>query len=119
MHKAYFKCKSCNRHWVKRNVYGPLKCGACECEVKPYRQLHVSRQDLVSARRTKVIVRPRQIAMYLSKTLTPRSLPEIGRRFGNRDHTTVLHAVRKVEDLITKDTQMAEDIETLKRLLDQ
>ena len=46
MHKAYFKCKSCNRHWVKRNVYGPLKCGACECEVKPYRQLHVSRQDL-------------------------------------------------------------------------
>ncbi|RAH99429.1 chromosomal replication initiator protein DnaA [Acuticoccus sediminis] len=80
---------------------------------------NVSRQDLVSARRTKVIVRPRQIAMYLSKTLTPRSLPEIGRRFGNRDHTTVLHAVRKVEDLITKDTQMAEDIETLKRLLDQ
>ncbi len=80
---------------------------------------NVSRQDLVSARRTKVIVRPRQIAMYLSKTLTPRSLPEIGRRFGNRDHTTVLHAVRKVEDLITKDNQMAEDIETLKRLLDQ
>ncbi|ORE94434.1 chromosomal replication initiator protein DnaA [Acuticoccus yangtzensis] len=80
---------------------------------------NVSRQDLVSARRTKVIVRPRQIAMYLSKTLTPRSLPEIGRRFGNRDHTTVLHAVRKVEELIQKDQQMAEDIETLKRLLDQ
>lgn len=80
---------------------------------------NVSRQDLVSARRTRVIVRPRQIAMYLAKTLTPRSLPEIGRRFGNRDHTTVLHAVRKVEDLITKDPQTAEDIETLKRLLDQ
>ena len=80
---------------------------------------NVSRQDLVSARRTRVIVRPRQIAMYLSKTLTPRSLPEIGRRFGNRDHTTVLHAVRKVEEMISKDPQTAEDIETLKRLLDQ
>lgn len=80
---------------------------------------NVSRQDLVSARRTRAIVRPRQIAMYLSKTLTPRSLPEIGRRFGNRDHTTVLHAVRKVEEILTNDKQMAEDIETLKRLLDQ
>ncbi|WP_420391430.1 chromosomal replication initiator protein DnaA [Acuticoccus sp.] len=79
----------------------------------------VSRHDLVSARRTRVIVRPRQIAMYLSKTLTPRSLPEIGRRFGNRDHTTVLHAVRKVEDMVKKDPQTAEDVETLKRLLDQ
>ncbi|MBJ3776090.1 chromosomal replication initiator protein DnaA [Acuticoccus sp. 2012] len=79
----------------------------------------VSRQDLVSARRTRIIVRPRQIAMYLSKTLTPRSLPEIGRRFGNRDHTTVLHAVRKVEEMIDRDPQVAEDIETLKRLLDQ
>jgi len=79
----------------------------------------VSKQDLVSARRTRVIVRPRQIAMYLSKTLTPRSLPEIGRRFGNRDHTTVLHAVRKVEEMIERDNQVAEDVETLKRLLDQ
>ncbi len=78
----------------------------------------VPKHDLISARRTRVIVRPRQIAMYLSKTLTPRSLPEIGRRFGNRDHTTVLHAVRKVEELIDRDTQMAEDVETLKRLLD-
>ena len=79
----------------------------------------VSRQDLVSARRTRTIVQPRQIAMYLSKTLTPRSLPEIGRRFGNRDHTTVLHAVRKIDGMIEKEPQVAEDIETLKRLLDQ
>lgn len=79
----------------------------------------VSKQDLVSARRTRVIVRPRQIAMYLSKVLTPRSLPEIGRRFGNRDHTTVLHAVRKVEKMVEAEPQVAEDIETLKRLLDQ
>ncbi len=79
----------------------------------------VSKQDLVSARRTRTIVMPRQIAMYLSKILTPRSLPEIGRRFGNRDHTTVLHAVRKIDGLLEKDSQLAEDIETLKRLLDQ
>ncbi|MEM8553118.1 MAG: chromosomal replication initiator protein DnaA [Pseudomonadota bacterium] len=79
----------------------------------------VSRQDLVSARRTRTIVGPRQIAMYLSKQLTPRSLPEIGRRFGNRDHTTVLHAVRKVDAMVMREPQVAEDIETLKRLLDQ
>ena len=61
---------------------------------------NVTRADLLSSRRTASVVRPRQIAMYLSKTLTLRSLPEIGRRFGGRDHTTVLHAVRKIEGLI-------------------
>lgn len=60
----------------------------------------VSVHDMLSSRRTKDVVRPRQIAMYLAKTLTPQSMPEIGRRSGNRDHTTVLHAVRKVEALL-------------------
>ena len=60
------------------------------------RQYNVSRADLLSSRRTANVVRPRQVAMYLAKTLTLRSLPEIGRRFGGRDHTTVLHAVRKI-----------------------
>ncbi|MEM7695717.1 MAG: chromosomal replication initiator protein DnaA [Pseudomonadota bacterium] len=78
----------------------------------------VSRQDLVSARRTRTIVLPRQIAMFLCKALTPRSLPEIGRRFGNRDHTTVLHAVRKIDKLLETEKQVQEDVETLKRLLD-
>ncbi|MGH2342262.1 chromosomal replication initiator protein DnaA [Segnochrobactraceae bacterium EtOH-i3] len=78
----------------------------------------VSRADLVSARRTRVIVRPRQIAMYLAKTLTLRSLPEIGRRFGGRDHTTVLHAVRKIEGELKTDAALADDMETLKRMLD-
>ena len=59
-------------------------------------RFNVSRADILSSRRTATVVRPRQIAMYLSKLLTPRSLPEIGRRFGGRDHTTVLHAVRKI-----------------------
>ena len=64
---------------------------------------NVSKHDLLSARRTRAIVRPRQIAMYLAKTMTPRSFPEIGKRFGGRDHTTVLHAVRKVEELAAAD----------------
>ena len=80
---------------------------------------NVSRQELVSNRRTRVIVKPRQIAMYLAKTLTPRSFPEIGRRFGGRDHTTVLHAVRKIEDLITADTKLSHEIELLKRLINE
>jgi chromosomal replication initiator protein len=80
---------------------------------------NVSRQELVSNRRTRVIVKPRQIAMYLSKTLTPRSFPEIGRRFGGRDHTTVLHAVRKIEELISADTKLSHEIELLKRLINE
>ena len=75
------------------------------------RQYNVSRSDLLSSRRTANVVRPRQVAMYLAKTLTLRSLPEIGRRFGGRDHTTVLHAVRKIEDLVGNDTALADEIE--------
>jgi chromosomal replication initiator protein len=83
------------------------------------RQYNVSRADLLSSRRTANVVRPRQIAMYLAKTLTLRSLPEIGRRFGGRDHTTVLHAVRKIEGLVDTDSTLAEEIELLKRLLQE
>jgi len=83
------------------------------------RQYNVSRSDLLSSRRTANVVRPRQVAMYLAKTLTLRSLPEIGRRFGGRDHTTVLHAVRKIEALVTKDTALCEEVESLKRQLQQ
>ena len=81
------------------------------------RQYNVSRADLLSSRRTANVVRPRQVAMYLAKILTLRSLPEIGRRFGGRDHTTVLHAVRKIEALAGNDSALADEIETLKRLL--
>jgi len=83
------------------------------------RQYNVSRADLLSSRRTANVVRPRQIAMYLAKTLTLRSLPEIGRRFGGRDHTTVLHAVRKIENLVGNDAALADEIEVLKRLLQE
>ncbi len=78
---------------------------------------NVSRADILSSRRTAVVVRPRQIAMYLAKVLTPRSLPEIGRRFGGRDHTTVLHAVRKIEGLAGSDQSLFEEIDLLKRML--
>lgn len=81
------------------------------------RQFNVNKNDLLSNRRTRVIVRPRQIAMYLAKVMTPRSLPEIGRRFGGRDHTTVLHAVRKIEALSAEDQKLAHEIELLKRLI--
>lgn len=81
------------------------------------RHYNVSKQDLLSNRRTRTIVKPRQVAMYLAKMLTPRSLPEIGRRFGGRDHTTVLHAVRKIEDLVGADQKLAQELELLKRLI--
>jgi chromosomal replication initiator protein len=80
---------------------------------------NVSRADILSERRTAAVVKPRQIAMYLSKALTPRSLPEIGRRFGGRDHTTVLHAVRKIEKAITEDRSLHDEVDLLKRMLQE
>ncbi|MGF1454691.1 MAG: chromosomal replication initiator protein DnaA [Alphaproteobacteria bacterium] len=74
--------------------------------------------DLLSPRRARVVTRPRQIAMYLAKQLTTRSLPDIGRRFGNRDHTTVMHAVKKVEELRRADPSIEQAVDTLRRLLE-
>jgi chromosomal replication initiator protein len=73
--------------------------------------------DMQSKRRSRVVARPRQVAMYLAKQLTPRSLPEIGRRFGGRDHTTVMHAVKKVDELLAEDDGLARDVESLRRRL--
>jgi chromosomal replication initiator protein len=74
--------------------------------------------DLTSARRARAVARPRQVAMYLAKTLTSKSLPEIGRGFGGRDHTTVIHAVKKIESLRESDSQLSEDVELLRRMLE-
>jgi chromosomal replication initiator protein len=74
--------------------------------------------EMHSARRSRAIARPRQVAMYLAKQLTSRSLPEIGRKFGGRDHTTVMHAVKKVDELRQSDTNFAEDVELLRRMLE-
>lgn len=84
--------------------------------VADYFNLRLS--EMLSQRRARNIARPRQVAMYLAKQLTPRSLPEIGRRFGGRDHTTVMHAVRKIDDLRRDDSQLDEDITRLTRLLE-
>jgi len=74
--------------------------------------------DMHSARRARSVARPRQVAMYLAKQLTSRSLPEIGRKFGGRDHTTVMHAVKKVDELRDRDASFAEDVELLRRMLE-
>jgi chromosomal replication initiator protein len=74
--------------------------------------------EMVSVRRARAVARPRQIAMYLAKQLTPRSLPEIGKKFGGRDHTTVLHAVKRVEELMAQDRSLAEEVHLLRKMLE-
>ena len=74
--------------------------------------------DMSSARRARNVARPRQVAMFLAKQLTSRSLPEIGRKFGNRDHTTVIHAIARIGELMERDTAFAEDVELLRRMLE-
>ncbi len=81
------------------------------------RHFGVSKPDILSQRRHRSVVWPRQIGMYLAKQLTARSLPEIGRRFGNRDHTTVLHAIRKIESAIDNNQRLREEIDDLKKML--
>jgi len=78
----------------------------------------VDRTEMASKRRARAVVRPRQVAMYLAKVLTPRSYPEIGRKFGGRDHSTVIHAVRLIEDLRTRDADMDGDVRSLLRQLE-
>ncbi|MDZ4136432.1 MAG: chromosomal replication initiator protein DnaA [Paracoccaceae bacterium] len=88
-----------------------------EIQRKVAEHYNIRLSDMIGPKRVRTIARPRQIAMYLSKHLTPRSLPEIGRRFGGRDHTTIMHGVRKVEELMSTDSQLADDLQLLRRLL--
>ncbi len=88
-----------------------------EIQKKVAEHYNIRLADMHSARRARAVARPRQVAMYLAKHLTPRSLPEIGRKFGGRDHTTVIHAVRKVEELSAYDPAFREDVELLRHLL--
>lgn len=88
-----------------------------EIQKKVAEHYNIRVTDMHSARRARQVARPRQVAMYLAKALTPRSLPEIGRKFGGRDHTTVIHAVRKVEELAETDPSFREDVDLLRRLL--
>lgn len=88
-----------------------------EIQRKVAEHYNVRLSDLIGPKRVRTLARPRQIAMYLSKQLTSRSLPEIGRRFGGRDHTTIMHGIRKIEELKEEDRQLAEDLELLRRLM--
>jgi len=89
-----------------------------EIQRKVAEHFNIRMSDMIGPKRQRSIARPRQVAMYLSKTLTTRSLPDIGRRFGGRDHTTVMHGVRRIEELKLNDTQLAEDLEMLRRALE-
>jgi chromosomal replication initiator protein len=89
-----------------------------EIQKRVAEHFNVKLADMHSARRARAVARPRQVAMYLAKQLTTRSLPEIGRKFGGRDHTTVMHAVRKIEELRQLDSGFSEDIELLRRMLE-
>ncbi|HVC57235.1 MAG TPA: chromosomal replication initiator protein DnaA [Stellaceae bacterium] len=88
-----------------------------EIQRKVAEHFNIKMAEMTSARRARIVARPRQVAMYLAKQLTSRSLPEIGRKFGGRDHTTVMHAVRKIEELAVSDRALAEDVELLRRML--
>jgi chromosomal replication initiator protein len=89
-----------------------------EIQRKVSEHYNIRLSDMIGPKRVRAIARPRQMAMYLSKQLTSRSLPEIGRRFGGRDHTTVMHGVKKIEELKGLDNQLAEDLELLRRALE-
>ena len=89
-----------------------------EIQRKVAEHWNIRLSEMSSSRRARAVARPRQVAMYLAKQLTSRSLPEIGRKFGNRDHTTVMHAVSRVAELMEQDLEFAERVELLKRMLE-
>ena len=89
-----------------------------EIQRKVAEHYNIRLSDMIGPKRLRAVARPRQVAMYLSKQLTSRSLPEIGRRFGGRDHTTIMHGCKKIEELMATDSQLADDLQMLRRLLD-
>ncbi len=88
-----------------------------EIQKKVVEHYNIKLSDMHSPRRSRSVARPRQVAMYLAKSITTRSLPEIGRKFGGRDHTTVIHAIKTIEEVMVNDPNLAEDIELLTRIL--
>ena len=88
-----------------------------EIQKKVAEHFNIRMSDMHSARRARAVARPRQVGMYLAKHLTVRSLPEIGRKFGGRDHTTIMHGVKKIEELRAIDPAMNEDVDLLMRML--
>ena len=89
-----------------------------EIQRKVAEHYNIRLTDMIGPKRARTIARPRQVAMFLAKTMTTRSLPEIGRRFGGRDHTTIMHGIRKIEELKATDSQLSDDLELLRRSLE-
>jgi chromosomal replication initiator protein len=89
-----------------------------EIQKRVAEHFNIRLSEMTASRRARAVARPRQVAMYLAKQLTPRSLPQIGDKFGGRDHTTVIHAIKKIEELIATDTALAEDVDMLRRMLE-
>ena len=112
----YEDCKAflCRRGHIQGNIAffrpRPAHPPIAEIQRRVADHYRVRLAEMTSARRSREVARPRQIAMYLSRQLTPRSLPEIGRRFGGRDHTTVIHAIRQIEKLRAGDNELDRDI---------
>ena len=88
-----------------------------EIQRKVSEHYNIRLSDMIGPKRVRNYARPRQMAMYLAKQMTNRSLPEIGRRFGGHDHTTVMHGVRKIEELRAGDSSFSEDVDLLRRML--
>ena len=110
-----YECKRILKDFIDSNIKS-INIESIQNVVAAYFNLNI--QEMLSPRRSRSLARPRQIAMYLAKQHTTNSLPDIGRKFSNRDHTTVIHAVKKIEDLLKKDEEIRQSItEVRKRLL--
>ena len=108
------ECKRILKDFINSNVK-PVNVELIQNLVASHFNLNI--HELLSPRRSRVLARPRQIAMYLSKQYTTNSLPDIGRKFSNRDHTTVIHAVRKIDELIKKDNEIKQNVIDIKKKL--
>ena len=111
---SIYECKKILKDFIKYNNK-LINIESIQNTVAAYFNLNI--QEMLSSRRTRSLARPRQIAMYLVKQHTTNSLPEIGRKFSNRDHTTVIHAVKKIEELIKKDSEIKQNISEIKKKL--
>jgi chromosomal replication initiator protein len=102
---------------IYEDVTHPRLPSTLQIQEATARYFHIPVSEMTSAKRSRYVARPRQIAMYLSRCLTSRSMPEIGRRFGGRDHTTVIHAIRQIEKLMVEDSEIALAVLTLTKEL--
>ena len=109
-----YECKRILKDFINSNVKS-VNVEFIQNLVASYFNLNI--QELLSPRRSRSLARPRQIAMYLAKQYTTNSLPDIGRKFSNRDHTTVIHAVKKIDELIKKDNEIRQNVIEIKKKL--